>query len=136
MPRERELNTFKKLSRLQCFIMVALLDSKYATMPRRQFSEIIYRSCFKIDFPQLMISQVKSARAILSRSYTRLEKRGFLLRSPDGCWKLTESGQLRDPLCETPCGLLEAYRIWDTYREELKACNLKGPSADCPLFKY
>ena len=93
------------------------------------------RSCFKIDFPQLMISQVKSARAILSRSYTRLEKRGFLLRSPDGCWKLTESKQLTDPFCETPCGLLEAYRIWDTYREELKACNLKGPSADCPLFK-
>jgi hypothetical protein len=76
--REREPTGYLKLSRLQCFVMVALLDMRYAAMPRGQFSEFVYKTWFKEHSP--------STRASLSRAYRRLEARGYLIRA-DGRWQ-------------------------------------------------
>jgi hypothetical protein len=68
------------LSKLQKFIMVALLAPKHMAMSRREFSKFVYGYWFSEDSP--------SARASLSRAYRRLEDRGFLKRE-HGQWRLT-----------------------------------------------
>src|SRR6516225_9458479 len=73
--REREPQGYEKLSRLQKFILVALMHPKYAAMPRPQFTRFIYQRYFEQD------QKTNAARASVSRAYRRLEERGFVVRT-------------------------------------------------------
>ena len=111
---EREAASYQKLSRLQRFIMMALLELRFTTMPRREFSKFVYKTWFKDDSP--------AARVSLSRSYQRLEARDFLIRK-QGCWRLTET--LRGD------GYIVAFKLWSRYRPSvLKNFGLKGPPTE------
>lgn len=73
-----------KLSKLQKFILFCLLTKEGSTMPRRKFSELVYRNYFRTE------TTTPAMRAALSKSYRRLEERGLIMRIA-GCWRLTPS---------------------------------------------
>jgi len=103
--RKRDLESNEKLSKLQRFILVALLESKYAAMSQKEFNQFIYNTWFRKYW-------AATAQASLSRTYKRLKARGFL---SNNC-KLTLAGSLM------------AYNVWhQCSREYLHEFDLKGP---------
>jgi hypothetical protein len=105
------MESHEKLSRLQRFIMIALLETRFMAMPRREFSQFVYKTWFKRESP--------AVRSSLSRAYQRLEAREFLIRK-QGCWRLTEE--------MGSAGYVEAFNLWCDYRQGvLRDFGLKGP---------
>jgi hypothetical protein len=70
-----------KLSKLQRFILVALLSDESAYWTRCQFSEFVYHKHFQW--------KSKATFASLSRALSRLEQRGLIGRVR-GKWQLTQ----------------------------------------------
>jgi hypothetical protein len=74
--------SYQKLSKLQMFIMICVLTPEGQTMPRREFSRMVYEKFFG--------EKTASTRASLSRAYRRLEHRKYLQRV-NGYWKLNDN---------------------------------------------
>ena len=103
--------SFRRLSKLQRFILVALLEPRYAAMKRCEFSRMVYRIAFREDSP--------STHASLSRAYRRLEDRKYIVRH-QGCWELTGETFYDG-------GLQMAFLAWFALRELYAQAGLKGP---------
>jgi hypothetical protein len=109
--------SYEKLSELQKLILVALCEARYAAMKRREFRRLIKRLYFGGK-------DSRSIRAALSRSLSRLEKRGYIIGSRGG-WQLTDwDGQSRDP---SNNGFTLAFLAWGNRRELYALVGLKGP---------
>jgi hypothetical protein len=105
------MESHEKLSRLQRFIMIALLETRFMAMPRREFSQFVYKTWFKRESP--------AVRSSLSRAYQRLEAREFLIRR-QGCWRLTTEMHSN--------GYIVGFDLWTKYRQGvLQDFGLKGP---------
>jgi hypothetical protein len=114
--QEEELQGFERLSPFQKFIMVALLDPKYAEMSRRTFNQFIYQDWFGDGYSS-------SNSASRSRTLRKLERRGFI-EGKGGCWNLTTLGA-------DPPGLIMAVMIWHKERiVRTPLWELKGPSPE------
>src|SRR6516225_6395699 len=91
--------SFQKLSELQKFILVALMEPKFATARPREFAAAIRRLYWGRDTP--------NTRKSLSRALQRLEQRGYIMRL-DRHWQLTGS----DPFDTKHNGLGMAFLAW------------------------
>ena len=85
--RALEKISFEKLSELQKFILVALMEPRYAAARPREFAAAIRRLYWGRDTP--------STRKSLSRALQRLEQRGYIMRL-DRHWQLTDSDASND----------------------------------------
>ena len=99
--RALEKISFEKLSELQKFILVALMEPKLAAARPREFAAAIRRLYWGRDTP--------NTRKSLSRALQRLEQRGYIMRLGRR-WQLTHS----DPLDN---GVMMAFLAWDQRRE-------------------
>ena len=97
--RALETISFEKLSELQKFILVALMEPRYAAAKPREFAAAIRRLYWGRDSP--------STRKSLSRALQRLERRGYIMRV-DRHWQLTGS----DPFDNKHNGLGMAFLAW------------------------
>src|SRR6516225_3743755 len=93
--------SFQKLSELQKFILVALMEPKFATARPREFAAAIRRLYWGRDTP--------NTRKSLSRALQRLEQRGYIMRL-DRHWQLTHSNPLDN-------GAMMAFMAWAQHRE-------------------
>jgi hypothetical protein len=75
-----------KLSKLQKWILVSLLDPSNLAKSQRERNAEIYREFFGCD-PDL--HDLSTVQASLSRAYRRLESRGLIRRGERGKWDLT-----------------------------------------------
>jgi hypothetical protein len=91
--------SFEKLSELQKFILVALMEPRYAAARPREFAAAIKRLYWGRDSP--------NTRKSLSRALQRLERRGYIMRL-DRHWQLTGS----DPFDTKHNGLTMAFLAW------------------------
>ena len=91
--------SFEKLSELQKFILVALMEPRYAAAGPREFAAAIRRLYWGRDSP--------NTRKSLSRALQRLERRGYIMRL-DRHWQLTGS----DPFDTKHNGLGMAFLAW------------------------
>jgi hypothetical protein len=73
-----------KLSRLQRYILSALLDVEFVKKSDRQKNAVIYQVCFGGESP--------AARSSVSRAWKRLEHRGYIERYL-GAWMLTDGSK-------------------------------------------
>jgi DNA-binding HxlR family transcriptional regulator len=99
--RALEKISFEKLSELQKFILVALMEPRYAAARPREFAAAIRRLYWCRDTP--------NTRKSLSRALQRLEQRGYIMRL-DRHWQLTDS----DP---SNNGAIVAIMAWAQRRE-------------------
>ena len=97
--RALEKISFEKLSELQKFILVALMEPRYAAAGPREFAAAIRRLYWGRDSP--------NTRKSLSRALQRLERRGYIIRV-DRHWQLTGS----DPFDTKHNGLGMAFLAW------------------------
>jgi hypothetical protein len=97
--RALEKISFEKLSELQKFILVALMEPRYAAARPREFAAAIRRLYWGRDSP--------NTRKSLSRALQRLEQRGYIMRL-DRHWQLTGS----DPFDIKHNGLGMAFLAW------------------------
>ena len=93
--------SFEKLSELQKFILVALMEPKFATARPREFAAAIRRLYWGRDTP--------NTRKSLSRALQRLEQRGYIMRL-DRHWQLTHSNPFDN-------GVVMAFMAWAQHRE-------------------
>jgi hypothetical protein len=114
----------RKLSRLQRLILVMLLDEHLATLGRREFRRVakwlywnsgVWEGCVKASV----------ATSDLSRALSRLEARGYLVRTRHS-WRLTEF----DLGALTDCGGVMAINAWSRDKELYAKVGLRGPSAE------
>jgi hypothetical protein len=94
--RTLEKISFEKLSELQKFVLVALMETALAARGPREFALAIRRLYWGRDTP--------STRKSLSRALGRLEQRGYIMRL-DRHWQLTDS----DP---ANSGVMMAFLAW------------------------
>ena len=74
-----------RLSRLQRFVLVALVDKEFSAKTQRELNAEIYTLFFNCgNHPEYL----PAARASLSRAYRRLESHGFIKRVR-GRWELS-----------------------------------------------
>ena len=95
--RVLEKVSFEKLSELQKFILVALMEPRYAAARPREFAAAIRRLFWGRD--------TSNTRKSLSRALQRLEQRGYIMRL-DRHWQLTDSNPIDN-------GLIMAFLAWD-----------------------
>ena len=105
--------SFEKLSELQKFILVALMEPQYAAASPREFAAAIKRLYWGIDSP--------NTRKSLSRALQRLEQRGYVMRL-DRHWQLTGS----DPFDNEHQGLTIAFLAWTQRRELYAKIGFRG----------
>jgi hypothetical protein len=102
--RALEKISFEKLSELQKFILVALMEAKLAAARPRELAAAIRRLYWGRDSP--------STRKSLSRALQRLERRGYIMHV-DQHWQLTGS----DPFDYNHNGLGMAFLAWAQHIE-------------------
>jgi hypothetical protein len=93
--------SFQKLSELQKFVLVALMEPRFVTARPREFHAAIRRLYWGRDTP--------STRKSLSRALQHLEQRGYIMRL-DRHWQLTHSDASND-------GVMMAFLAWAQRRE-------------------
>jgi hypothetical protein len=93
--------SFQKLSELQKFVLVALMEPRFVTAWPREFHAAIRRLYWGRDTP--------STRKSLSRALQHLEQRGYIMRL-DRHWQLTHSDASND-------GVMMAFLAWTQRRE-------------------
>jgi hypothetical protein len=108
--RTLEKISFEKLSKLQKFTLVALMEPRYAAAKPREFTAAIRRLYWGRDTP--------NTRKSLSRALERLEQRGYIMRL-DRHWQLTDS----DP---ANSGVMMAFLAWAQCRELYTKFGFQG----------
>jgi hypothetical protein len=93
--------SFQKLSELQKFVLVALMEPRFVTARPREFHAAIRRLYWGRDTP--------STRKSLSRALQHLEQRGYIIRL-DRHWQLTHSDASNN-------GVMMAFLAWAQRRE-------------------
>lgn len=93
--------SFQKLSELQKFVLVALMEPRFVTARPREFHAAIRRPYWGRDTP--------STRKSLSRALQHLEQRGYIMRL-DRHWQLTHSDASNN-------GVMMAFLAWAQRRE-------------------
>jgi hypothetical protein len=93
--------SFQKLSELQKFVLVALMEPRFVTARPREFHAAIRRLYWGRDTP--------STRKSLSRALQHLEQRGYIMRL-DRHWQLTHSDASNN-------GVMMAFLAWAQRRE-------------------
>ena len=111
--RALETISFEKLSELQKFILVALMEPRYAAAKPREFAAAIRRLYWGRDSP--------NTRKSLSRALQRLERRGYIMRV-DRHWQLTGS----DALDYNRSGLGMAFLAWAERIEPYARIGFQG----------
>lgn len=77
------------LSRLQKFILVTLLDRQTQALTLIEFNRYVYSKCNEVTH------KTDAQKAVLSRSYRRLQAQGLIIRDrKGGMWRLTNQPAL------------------------------------------